>query len=399
MTMWLRLSAFFCALFAWATGAFSQAQSAPVPVAEAAAHVKVPQGFRATLFAGEPDIRQPIAMAFDDRGRLWVAECYTYADAKTNFDLSLHDRIVIFEDSTGGGHFTKRKIFWDQGQRLSGIALGFGGVFATCAPNLLFIPDRNGDDIPDGPSEILLDGWNADAVRHNMVNGLKWGPDGWLYGRHGIMASSLVGKPGAPERARIRLNGSIWRYHPTRKIFEVVCEGTTNPWGHDWDEHGELFFINTVIGHLWHGIPGAFFKRMYGENFAAYRYGLLDQVADHYHWDTWKTWQESREPSSGSGALGGGHAHSGMMIYQGNNWPEAYRGQVFTVNYHGRRVNEDLLKRKGSGYTATHGKDMVQFEDEWFRGIDLVYGPDGGVYVLDWSDTGECHEIDADGVH
>src|SRR5205085_10660071 len=108
--------------------------------------------------------------------------------------------------------------------------LGCGAVLATCAPNLIYIPDRNGDDSPDGPPEILLDGWNADAVRHNMVNGLKWGPDGWLYGRHGIMASSFVGKPGAPESERIRLNGSIWRYHPTRRIFEVVCEGTTNPW-------------------------------------------------------------------------------------------------------------------------------------------------------------------------
>jgi putative membrane-bound dehydrogenase-like protein len=374
-------------------------QSSAMPVSQVASHVTLPPGFRATLFAGEPDVHQPIAMTFDDRGRLWVAECYTYSDAKTNFDMHLHDRIVVFEDSNGSGHFDKCKVFWDQAQRLTSIAVGFGGVFATCAPNLIFIPDRDADDVPDGPPEVLLDGWNADAVRHNIVNGLKWGPDGWLYGRHGIMAGSSVGRPGAPESERTKLNGAIWRYHPTRKIFEVVCHGTTNPWGHDWDQFGELFFVNTVIGHLWHGIPGAYYKRMYGESLQPYRYGLIDQTADHYHWDTGKTWQESREPGSGADALGGGHAHSGLMIYQGDNWPGQYRGQVFMVNYHGRRMNEDLLEPKGSGYVAKHDKDFCRFGDPWFRGIDLDYGPDGGVYVLDWSDTGECHENDADGVH
>src|SRR4051794_1883061 len=178
------------------------AANAPLPASESAKRVSLPPGFEAATAASEPDVHQPIAMAFDDRGRLWVAECYTYSDAKTNFDLSLRDRILIFEDSKGTGHFDKSKVFWDQGQRLTSIALGFGGVFATCAPNLVFIPDRNGDDVPDGPPEILLDGWNDNAVRHNIVNGLKWGPDGWLYGRHGILAGSSVGKPGTPENSR-----------------------------------------------------------------------------------------------------------------------------------------------------------------------------------------------------
>src|SRR5882762_6387563 len=384
---------------AWAAMAVAGSANLPLAVAEAAKRVSLPPGFEATLFAGEPDVHQPIAMAFDDRGRLWVAECYTYADARTNFDLNLHDRILIFEDSKGTGHFDKCKVFWDKGQRLTSIALGFGGVFATSAPNLIFIPDRNGDDVADRPPEILLDGWNADAVRHNIVNGLKWGPDGWLYGRHGIMATSAVGKPGTPEAARTRLNGGIWRYHPTRKTFEVFCHGTTNPWGHDWDQYGELFFINTVIGHLWHGIPGAYYKRMYGEHLAPYRYGVMEQTADHFHWDSGKSWQDSREAGAGADVRGGGHAHSGLMIYLGAHWPAEYQGQVFALNFHGRRVNEDLLQGHGSGYVARHGPDFMKFQDPWFRGVDLDYGADGQVSVLDWSDTGECHENDADGVH
>ncbi|HVV01652.1 MAG TPA: PVC-type heme-binding CxxCH protein, partial [Verrucomicrobiae bacterium] len=247
--------------------------------------------------------------------------------------------------------------------------------------------------MPDGPPEVLLNGWDADKVRHNIVNGLKWGPDGWLYGRHGIMATSSVGKPGTPEEERVKLNCGIWRYHPTRKVFEVVCHGTTNPWGSDWDEHGRMFFINTVIGHLWQAIPGAFFKRMYGEPLVPFRYGLMDQAADHYHWDTGHTWQDSRSAPS-SDALGGGHAHSGLMIYQGQNWPTQYRGGAFMLNYHGRRINEDRLEPLDSGAVGRHAPDLARFEDPWFRGIDLDYGPDGSVYVLDWSDTGECHGTD-----
>src|SRR5205823_3082114 len=237
------------------------------------------------------------------------------------------------------------------------------GVFATCAPNLIFIPDRDGDDIPDGPPEILLDGWNTDSIRHNIVNGLKWGPDGWLYGRHGIQATSSVGKPGTPDNARTKLNCAIWRYHPTKKTFEVVCQGGTNPWGHDWDQYGGLFFINTVIGHLWHGIPGAYYKRMYGEHLAPYRYGLIDQAANHFHWDIGKTWHDPSNAGSGADTLGGGHAHSGLMIYQGDNWPPVWRNRLFTLNFHGRRINQERLEPDGSGVVGRHEPDFVKFAD------------------------------------
>jgi putative membrane-bound dehydrogenase-like protein len=158
-------------------------------------------------------------------------------------------------------------------------------VWVLASPNLLFIPDRDGDDVPDGPPEVVLDGWDTSATRHNIVNGLKWGPDGWLYGRNGILATSKIGAPGTPPEEREQLNCGIWRYHPTQKRFEVVCRGTTNPWGHDWDENGELFFINTVIGHLWHVVPGAHLRRMYGNdsNPNAYveRYSQTRRHEDH----------------------------------------------------------------------------------------------------------------------
>jgi len=362
--------------------------------------ISLPEGFRVQLSASEPDVRQPIAMAWDSRGRLWVAECYTYAESRVNFDLRLKDRILIFEDSDNDGVFDKRTVFWDQASQLSSIAIGFGGVWAACAPNILFIPDRDGDDVPDAAPEVVLDGFDNDRVRHNIVNGLKWGPDGWLYGRHGILASSEVGVPGTPREQRTRINCSLFRYHPLTRRFDVVCHGTTNSWGHDWDEHGQLFFINSVIGHLWHALPGARYRRMYGNHFDKFLYELIPQTGDHFHWDQGNEhWADLKKKgmTSPTDAAGGGHAHCGMMIYGADNWPEEYRGQVFTLNLHGRRINRDTLSRQGAGYVGRHANDLMRTRDLWFRGIDLGYGPDGGVFVLDWSDIGECHE--SDGIH
>jgi len=370
-----------------------------LPPDEALGNLRLPAGFHATLFAAEPDVRQPVAMAFDGRGRVWVAENYTYSEREKNFDLSLRDRIVIFDDTDGDGRFDRRKVFWDGGQRLTSVEIGFGGVWALCPPQLLFLPDRDGDDVPDGEPEVLLDGWAAGRVRHNFVNGLRWGPDGWLYGRHGILETSDVGAPGTPTAERASINCGMWRYHPTRRKFEVIASGTTNPFGADWDAHGQLFFINTVIGHLWHVIPGAHFERMYGEDLDPHVYGLIPQTADHIHWGAAEHWGDIRKTglTPATDRAGGGHAHCGMMIYLGDNWPKEYRGDLFTLNFHGRRLNRDHLVRDGATYVGRHGPDFFRTGDPWFRGVEVTYGPDGGVYVIDWSDVGECHEND--GVH
>jgi putative membrane-bound dehydrogenase-like protein len=367
------------------------------PAGQALKMFKLPAGFEVSLFAGEPDVRQPIALTTDARGRLWVAECYSYDDRSNNYSAKQRDRVVIYEDSDNDGRFDKRKVFWDKAWKLTSVEVGFGGVWVLCAPNLMFIPDRDGDDVPDGEPEVILDGWNDDRIRHNIVNGLKWGPDGWLYGRHGIMATSEVGPPDATVSQRISLNTSIWRVHPVSQKFEVVCNGGTNPWGHDWDEFGELFWINTVIGHFWHGIPGGYFKRMHGEHLRPNLYEYIDQHADHYHWDTRRKWSEERSATGVTDDAGGGHAHCGMMIYLGDNWPSKYRGELFALNLLGHRINQDHIEREGNGFIARHRPDLIHANDEWFRGIDLIYGPDGGVFVADWSDVGECHEND--GIH
>jgi putative membrane-bound dehydrogenase-like protein len=369
----------------------------PVRPADAAGRLSLPPGFVATLCASEPDVVQPIAMTIDPRGRLWVVENYSYPVWLGG--PRGRDRVLIFEDADGDGRFDRRTVFYEGGTNFTGIEFGFGGVWICATPNLLFIPDRDGDDRPDAAPVVKLDGWNIKA-QHNLFNGLKWGPDGWLWGCHGITTTSLVGKPGTPEPQRVAINCSVWRYHPVDGVFEAVANGTTNPWGLDFDQFGEAYITNCVIAHLFRVIPGSHFDRMFGNDLNPNVYELMKTCADHLHWAGGK-WQDSRGGWGEHGTLGGGHAHVGGMIYLGDNWPEKYRGSMFTCNIHGHRVNNDRFDRDADSYrvVAKHSPDFLASSDPWFRGLELKYGPDGGVYLTDWSDIGECHETDADNAH
>jgi len=366
----------------------------PLAPEKAAAVMSLPEGFSATLFAGEPDVRQPIAMKTDDRGRIWVAESYSYKE----WEMKGEDRVLIFEDTDNDGHFDSRKIFYDKATHLSGMTVGFGGVWICNSPNLEFIPDRDGDDVPDGPPEVVLDGFTMQG-NHNFFNGLTWGLDGWLYGRHGITASSLVGPPGTTPDQRIDVSCGIWRLHPVTREFEMVARGTTNPWGLDWNDMGEMFMTGNVNGHLWHVVPGAYYPRMHGQGSASHVYDRISLTADHLHHEgEWTDRKKFRDNAEGlTDLLGGGHTHCGAMIYLGNNWPEKYRNTLFLSNTHGRRINNDVLQRVGSGYVAGHGNDFMIANHPWYKGVTQIYGPDGGVYLSDWTDIGECH--DNDGVH
>jgi putative membrane-bound dehydrogenase-like protein len=376
-----------CLLLAVALSAFSQDEGrSPEETAKA---LKVPEGFSVKVFAAEPDLRQPIGFCFDDRGRVWVAENYSYPNWKTTGE----DRILIFEDADGDGRFDKRTVFYDKLNYVTGLEVGFGGVWAVSAPHLLFIPDRDGDDRPDGEPVVELEGFGHQGV-HNLVNGCTWGPDGWLYGGHGGTSSGKIGRPGAADDRRVFFDGGVWRYHPTKKVFESFMEGTTNPWGVDFDDYGMAFISNSVTPHLYHVIQGSHVERRRESQSSRYAYGVIDSIADHKHWVGGK-WEDSRggtaEQTAKQIGLGGGHAHSGCMVYLSDNWPDRYRGSIFMINIHGDRMNNDLPRRRASGFIASHGEDLLVSGDPWFMGLQVKYGPDGAVYVSDWYDTGECH--------
>ncbi len=378
---------------------------------QAAKAMTVPEGFRVKLAAGEPQVHQPIAFAIDRKGRLWVAEAYTYPQRAANGKG--RDKIIILEDTTGDGVLDSRKVFCEGLNLVSGLEVGFGGVWVGAAPYLLFIPDRDGDDHPDAPpenwqapanvqfpkdippgAEVLLDGFGWHDT-HETLNSFIWGPDGWLYGCHGVFTHSKVGKPGTPDAKREPLNAGVWRYHPVRHQFEVFAWGTSNPWGVDFNDRGQAFVTACVIPHLYHIIPGARYQRQAGQHFNPYVYDDIKTIADHRHYvgnirdHAW--WGHEPKAPTDTLKAGGGHAHAGAMIYLGNNWPEEYRNKIYMNNIHGNRVNCDVLEQKGSGYVGHHGKDLLVANDRWFRGINLKTAPDGSVYLIDWYDKNACH--------
>ena len=159
----------------------------------AKAFLFLPEGTKVKVWASEPMVQNPIAM-WDKDGRMWVAENYTYGSRKIRFDLSLRDRVIVLSDTDGDGQADTRKVFTDKVQMLTSVEVGHGGVWLMCPPKLLFIPDRNGDLIPDAEPEVMLDGFDvARGNYHNFANGLRWGPDGWLYGRCGHSCPGRIG--------------------------------------------------------------------------------------------------------------------------------------------------------------------------------------------------------------
>ncbi|KAA5539716.1 c-type cytochrome [Roseiconus nitratireducens] len=368
---------------------------------QAAAQMMVPDGFSVDLIASEPELTQPIAMCFDARGRIWVVEGHTYPTKAP--DGEGQDRVLILEDTDGDGTFDSRKVFTEGLNLASGIEVGFGGVFIGAAPQLLFIPDADRDDVPDGPPEVLLDGWGYEDT-HETLNSFTWGPDGWLYGCHGVFTHSRVGKPGTADEQRVPLNAGVWRYHPTDHRFEVFAHGTSNPWGVDFDQHGECFISACVIPHLYHMIQGGRYQRQGGRHFNSSTYEDIKTIADHSHYTgnirEHAFWGENRElrPASGldTSILGGGHAHCGLAIYNADVFPKKYRGELFFHNLHGHRVVRESVAKDGSGFVGLHRPDFALARDHHEIGVGIMVGPDGALYTSDWQDPQTCHHRDHD---
>src|SRR5262245_28956058 len=358
----------------------------PLPADKAAKAMILPDGFHATVFAAEPDVVQPISFTIDARGRLWVAEALNYG----TWQATGKDRIIILEDTKGTGRADSRKVFYEGFNYITGIEVGFGGVWVMSPPKLYFIPCRDGDDKPSGEPQVVFDGFGYKESRHKLANGFPWGPAGWLYAGHGRTSPSEVGRPGTPDEQRIHCDGGVYRLHPTRRVFENFADGTTNPWGVDFDDFGQCFVSNCVNPHLFHMIQGGHYEPWRNRPSSLYAYDRLPTIADHLHYPSGKM-SAMRGETAETQALGGGHAHCGTLIYLGDSFPASYRNTAFMCNIHGRRVNNDILRRKGSGYTAAHGKDFMLAADPWFMGVTLRTCPDGSMFVSDWSDTGECH--------
>lgn len=385
--------------------------------AEAATKATLPPGFQMHVFASEPDVKQPIAFCDDDRGRLWVAEGYCYPRRRAEGQGI--DRILVFEDTDGDHRYDKRTVFMEGLNLVSGLEVGFGGVWIGAAPHLLFVPVSDWDNPkPAGEPKVLLDGWDYAADTHETLNTFCWGPDGWLYGCHGVFCPSWVGKPGAGPEERQWVDCAAWRYHPVRNEFEIFAEGGSNPWGIDFDENGQLWAEMCVIPHLWNLVQGGRYERQGGEHFSVgtgeirrnqrhqQKFGARSKTLFPYYYEDIKTtgdhvhYAGNKGPHAGNGRsdqAGGGHAHAGMMVYLGTSWPDRYRGGLFMGNIHGQRINMDIPEARGSGYVGHHGPDFLNFNDRWSQVLNFRYDPDGSVYFIDWYDKNQCHHNNMDG--
>jgi putative membrane-bound dehydrogenase-like protein len=431
--MTIRVLIAFCFCAALARAASEPPPADVVPFAglspqEAVEKATLPPGFKMHVFASEPEVIQPIAFCLDDRGRVWMAEGRTYPRRKGDPPkersanpspeqlkdiFSGLDRILVLEDTNGDHKADKRTVFLENVNLISGLEVGHGGIWIGAAPYLMFVPVKDWDNPkPAGDPRILLDGWDYKADTHETLNTFTWGPDGWLYGCHGVFCPSHVGKPGASYSERQWMDAGVWRYHPKRDVFEVFTEGGSNPWGIDFDENGQLWAEMCVIPHLFHMIQGARIERQGGEHFPVgpeetQRYArgsgkpvhphIYDDIkthADHVHW---AGNLGPHAANARSDAMGGGHAHAGVMLYQGESWPKEYRGKIILGNIHGQRLNMDIPERSGSGYVGKHGKDFLNFNDTWSQTLNQLYDHDGSVYIIDWYDKNQCHHGREDG--
>ncbi|MGZ5543303.1 MAG: PVC-type heme-binding CxxCH protein [Limisphaerales bacterium] len=358
------------------TGVYAPAASAALPPAESQKAFTVPPGFEVRLFASEPDVINPVAMTWDERGRLWVVELFEYPLGAPK-GAKPRDRIKILEDTDGDGLADKVTIFADGLNLATGIALGNGGVYVGQAPDLLFLRDTNHDDHAD-TREVLLTGFDTND-RHELLNGFTWGPDGWLYMTHGVFNHSKVKIPEASSPG-VEVSAALCRYHPRTKKFEAFADGTSNPWGVDFDAAGNAFVSACVIDHLFHLAPGGIYQRQGGVPENPYSYELLPSIVDHKHYMA---------------------AYSGICIYQGDMFPPEYQGHVFMGNIHQCAINHDLLIPNGSSFKAVAEKDFLTTTDGWFRPVSEQVGPDGAMWIADWYDKYPCYQnaqADPDGV-
>lgn len=360
---------------------------------DAVKRMKLPPGFEARLVASEPDIAQPVCIEFDDRGRLWCIQYLQYPNpaglnrvkvdrySRTVYDKVPEppprgpkgaDRITIIDGFDANGRAHQFKDFVNGLNLASGLAFGHGGVFVLQVPYLLFYPDRNHDDVPDGDPEVCLTGFGMEDA-HSVANSLTWGPDGWLYGCQGSTVTAHI--------RGIEFQQGVWRYHPITHKFELFCEGGGNSWGLDFDEDGNLIY-STNLGPYrnLHGVQGGYYWKSFGKHGALhnpYTYGYFDHI-----------------PYAN---FTGGHVTDGGIIYQGDQFPKEFRGKYIANDLLGHAVQWHNLERWGSTFKASYGGELLTPNDTWFAPSDLTMGPDGSLYVADWYDKRTAHpDPDAD---
>ena len=347
---------------------------------------KVADGLEIKLVAAEPQVAQPLSISFDDRGRMWVLQYRQYPHPvglkpvavdqylRTKYDRLPEpppggpkgkDQISIYEDTNGDGRADVVTDFLTDLNLASGMALGYGGVFVTQPPYLLFYADRDGDDHPDGPPKVLLTGFGMEDA-HAFANSLTWGPDGWLYGAQGSTVTADI--------RGIGFQQGIWRYHPRWDRFELFSEGGGNTWGVEFDRFGNLFPAGNTAEPLEHHVQGAYLVKGFGKHGPLHNphtYGYFQPVLHH-------------------GYIGDSLS-GGAIIYQGGAFPARFNDACICPHTRHSACRWATIETRGSTFATRAAGDFVTSTDIWFRPVDMTVGPDGAVYIADWYDYNISH--------
>lgn len=361
---------------------------------EARAKMSVPEGYEVRCFAHEPMVQNPVAMTWDHRGRLWVVEAYEYpngsphpapfgAEAKDDQyhplpklgDAIPRDRVIILEDTDNDGTADKRTVFVEGLNLASAIICGDNGIYVGQQPHLIHFRDDDSDDKPDA-WRVVLTGFGREDT-HELVNSFTWGPDGWLYMTHGVFTHSKVRRPGQPESEGFKFDAGIGRARPMSREkeghweFEVFADGTSNPWGCDYDAAGNFFVSACVIDHFFHMAPGGIYVRQGGAPENPYSYELLPSIVKHKHFRA---------------------AYAGVQIYQGGRYPADTWGHAFIGNIHDNAIHEEVLTPVGATFKCEPRRDFLRANDGWFRPVSTQTGPDGFLWIMDWCDKYPCYQ-------
>lgn len=359
----------------------------------------IAEGFQLETVLREPDVRQPLDVNFDERGRLWITQYLQFPFPEglkvighdeywriqyENFPPAAppnhvrgKDRITIHEDTNGDGTFDHMKVFVEGLSVTTSALPGRGGVWVMNPPYLLFYPDADRDDVPDGDPEVHLAGFGLEDL-HAVASSLTWGPDGWLYGYQGSTTTATITRPGIDEEGLHFKGQNLWRYHTGDRRFELFAEGGHNNFGIALDAEGRMFTGSNggLIG--FHNVQGGYYWKSWGKHGELtnpYAYGWFEGMEDH----------STRAKLS-----------QGMVSYHAPNFPAQFQDNLFTARALKRCISTAELKPKGSTYAAHETAQILQTEDQHFRPVDMAQGPDGALYIADWHDTNITWSVSAE---
>lgn len=358
----------------------------PLSPADALKHFTTLDDLAVSLTVGEPEVRQPLSIKWDDRGRLWCVQFIQYPDpaglkmlSRDKFLRSVYDKtppappnhfkgqdkITIHEDTDGDGRYDRHKTFVDGLSLVSAVALGRGGAWVLNPPYLLFYADKNRDDVPDGDPEVHLEGFGIEDS-HSIANSLRWGPDGWLYGSQGSTVTGAVKRPNDPKAKPVHSLGQcIWRYHPELRKYEIFAEGGGNSFGVEIDKRGRIFSgHNGGNTRGFHYVQGGYYRKGFEKHGALsnpYAFGFFEAIKHH------------NVPR---------FTHQ-FIFYDGGSLPAHYNGQLFGVGPLQSHIVRSEVSPDGSSIKTKDIDHPLTTKDTWCRPVDIQVGPDGAIYVAD----------------